>query len=320
MAEFKCLYGRVPIYTSEGEEVLRAREVHFRKWSSKNKWRIRRKYSLLEVDFEPLMPGQDLWLSNDVEIIIPEGADTVVYKGLAVRLEMFAILDLIDSENIGLRDQSYFVLMDGSGAIDFSGIELVLDKLITEQYPIVLGKRPTDDSTWFMGEIGDKNGEDRKKIELFENHLLEKYVLDKNIEYGIKVMKEFNGELPDAQAGCWGVNIGALKNLSLTAQRYGLEFDVTASALEARQPIVYTEDLKRGSRKGESGFKGFDDSIKKMEFILHKLSYSKGELNGLLDNYKKLPNYRDKELPQDYERSLMKFINSRGFSQPHNSC
>ena len=256
-----------------------------------------RRFNDCVFDYNTLAPRNILLLSGEVYVIYPAGKTSLVPKGLVVRLELLALLDYIDSMNID-RNKCYFILIDGSGAIDYSGIELVLDKLISERYPkhsVVLGKRPTHDEFWGM------SNPNRKKIELFEKFLLEQ-------KYAEKIKPSFGSELPDAQAGCWGLYIGSLKDLSLTAGGYELEFDVAASAISSGQPVTFTSDLHLQNRIGGSNV-NYNTSIRKLEFIIHKLDYTKFDLFNILEKYKQIIRHnKSKQLPRTYEKKLKEFI------------
>jgi hypothetical protein len=105
----------------------------------------------------------------------------------------------------------------------------------------MLGKRCKESHDWCLGHP------ERKAIEMFQKYLIEE-------RYRRIVDEEFEGELPDAQAGCWGVRLDTLEKLSLTAGGYGLELDVVTSALDLldhglleKKKGAFTRDLSVAS-------------------------------------------------------------------------
>ena len=92
-----------------------------------------------------------------------------------------------------------------------------------------------------------------------------------------------NGELPDGQAGCWGIRLDVLTDISLTAHEYGLEFDLIASTLCARIPFEFVP-VTLAINRSASNFR-MADSIAKMKFIQHKLNYSISDVSRLLELY-----------------------------------
>jgi hypothetical protein len=96
--------------------------------------------------------------------------------------------------------------------------------------------------------------------------------------------------------------------LSLTARGYELEFDIAASAISSELPVAFTNDLQLEERIGGSNV-NYDVSIRKLEFILHKLDYSKFDLMNLFGKYKQIIRLDEgKKLPRAYERRLKEFI------------
>ena len=186
-------------------------------WWDANQKRICKTYGMSLSEAQTVTPLRPLELGG-VTISYPSNRDAAVPKGLAIRLELMVILDSLAVTD---REHAYFVQIDGSGAIDYHGIDLVLEKLLHDQTSpqIVLGKRPNDSPDWFMGHA------ERKAIELFEKFLIEE-------RFRNTVDEEFGGSLPDAQAGCWGLRLDTLRKLSLTAGGYELELDIITSALE----------------------------------------------------------------------------------------
>lgn len=306
------LYVRVPIFSRKGNEVLKQRQNLFAMWHARNSARVRKEFGLDIVHYKLLMPAEVLRLSNNVNVSYPDAPDAEVFKGLAIRLELLAVLDLLDTSEPCYRNRSYFVMIDGSGAFSYDSIGLVLDKLINEGAAVVLGKRPGKDPKWLM------DSPDRKKVELFEKFLLEtryrEEIDDIERRYDTSLRLDdpradppIRNELPDSQAGCWGICLGAAKHLGLTAQNYGLEFDLTASALAARLPIQFTDELKPGERAGGSSFSGFDTAILKLGFVLHKLGYNKSDLKELLSTFQ-ANSPVDRRIPQAYLDRIDRFL------------
>ena len=289
----RSLHIRVPIFDPARGAVADAVWA-WRLWWEANGPRILRDFEFTDRSVNTVTPLRKFTLTGGVTVEYPKDKKAAVPKGLNIRLELLAILDSVPPET---RHQSYFVHIDGSGAIDFSGIELVLKELIRNDKDVALGRRPEDHPDWFMGNP------DRKTVELFENFLLER-------RYQEEVTRQFGGDLPDAQAGCWGLKLGVLKHIGLTAQEYGLEFDVAASALAARLSIGFTDNLTPGQRTS-SAFGGFQTSIRKLRFILHKLDFTKSDLRTNLEEYEALfVNDRDRKLPQIYKEMVKEFIAS----------
>jgi hypothetical protein len=235
-----------------------------------------------------------------VKVVFPKKKKAAVPKGLAIRLELMAILDTLSVEQ---RSCAYFIQIDGTGALEYKGIEAVLDTFFQgpEHPEVVLGQRSNDSKDWCMGHP------ERKAIELFEKFLIEE-------RFRKIVDEEFGGSLPDAQAGCWGLRLDALKTVSLTAGGYELELDIVTSALELldcgllrKTKVAFTRELSCGPRTGGGG--GSDtftlnraSTIDKLPFILHKLGYDKSTLKRMLDNF------GESTLPQEYVVAVREWI------------
>jgi hypothetical protein len=273
----------------------------FYPWWDKNQESIAKKFDITP-HFKPIMPFCTLPLTGNVTIVYPEGMQAAVPKGLTIRLELMAILDTLTPAD---REHTYFVQIDGSGAINYHGIELVLEKLLqdTTSPQIVLGKRPNESPDWCMGHP------ERKAIEVFEKFLIEE-------RFRMTIDEEFGGALPDAQAGRWGLRMDVLSKLSLTAGGYDLELDVITSALELlesglleKNKVAFTRDLSCDERIGGGGGAGSatfqlkkTNTINKFPFLLHKLGYNKGELWRVLEKFDK------NTLPQEYVAAVHEWI------------
>lgn len=218
---------------------------------------------------------------------------TLVPKGIAVRLEIFRVLDYLDQTDPLQRDDTLFIMMDGSLAFDFSNLFLIIDRLLASpRADVVFGSRPKD-------QMGMPRW--RKSIELFEEYLLV-------CEYGQNIKQHLGTAiLPDSQAGCWGICLSALKKLPLTAYGYELEYDLLSSTLAQNVPFGYVGPLKMGERgtsefsSGSVDAEAIRNCVHKLRFIMHKLALTSEELLVRLDAYLKseriAPEYA---LPDEY--------------------
>lgn len=197
---------------------MRERALAFYLWWDEHQERILNTFNITFDRVKAITPRRKIPITGGVTIVYPSNERAAVAKGLTIRLELLGILD---SLAVNDRDHSYFVQIDGSGAIDYRSVELVIEKFISssDQPEVVLGKRPKKSRDWFMGHP------ERKAIELFEKFLIEE-------RFRKVVDEDFRGELPDAQAGCWGLRLDTLRKLSLTAGGYEIEFDLITSALQ----------------------------------------------------------------------------------------
>lgn len=204
------------MFTAEGEPILDERIDRFLSWASQNERLVKTTFALDHVSLEPIIPSLQLELSDGIRIFFPNEPDALALKGLSVRLELLSILDVIDKEDPNKRGHSYFIQVDGSGAFDYDSVKTILEQLSSDQ-PVVLGQRDRE-SDWGIGR-------GRKAIEFFEMSLIEEV-------YGERIRNHLGRvDLPDAQAGCWGINLKAVRGLSLSARNYGLEFDLISSVL-----------------------------------------------------------------------------------------
>lgn len=252
-------------------------------WREANSHKIQNTFNIAGVKTFALFPSKEFILAAGVTIIYQGATGAVaVPKGLAIRTAMAAVLDDIDGENgngVVERKNSYIVLIDGSGAFHFDCIFQVLQKLVDTDKSVVLGRRPG--SEWFMEHI------DRKKVEIFENHLLTRW-------HEIHRNSALDPPLYDAQAGCCGMTASALTTLPLTARGYEIQFDLVSSAVMTGAAIDFTDELAEGGRIGGSTFRSmssattpinYANSLTKMRFISHKLGFNTQEINRLLDAY-----------------------------------
>jgi hypothetical protein len=285
---------------------MRERALAFNLWWDEHQERILNTFNITLDRVKAITPRRKIPLTGGVTIVYPSYERAAVAKGLTIRLELLGILD---SLAVNDRDHSYFVQIDGSSAIDYRGVELVLEKFIcsSDQPEVVLGKRPKKSRDWFMGHP------ERKAIELFEKFLIEE-------RFRKVVDEDFGGTLPDAQAGCWGLRLDTLRKLSLTAGGYEIEFDLITSTLQLlehglleKNKVTFTKQLSRGRRIGGGGagsdIKEFKlnrvTTIDKLPFVLHKLGYDKSTLLKLLKRFEKMPSVT---LPQEYVTAVREWI------------
>jgi hypothetical protein len=301
------LYIRVPIFDTDDDEVLSRFET-FKGWlSSEGEKQIPERFRAIEdVNAEVIGPDQTLRITTAIgtggarplAIRFPKG--TLIGKGLAVRLHLVHILDRLDRQGIRERANAYFLLIDGSGAFAFSNIFLVLDRLLGQGgCNVVLGRRPRENqgmSPW------------RVAIEEFEKFMLIR-------RHGREIRKQWLdrrtsslADLPDLQAGCWGIRLSVARALALTASGYGLEFDLATSAIQGGERFAFT-DLLAMERRARSTFPplsggGLSTQLEKLEFIRHKLGYSAEQCQKLLKAY--LKETRQPQLPEEYIDAIRK--------------
>jgi hypothetical protein len=265
-------------------------------WYWSNVETIEEKYQLKRLHFRELSPGGIFPFPGGATVSYARNGvrSPRVPKGLAVRLALASILDTIDGGGrrpVSNRNTSFVVQIDGSGAFDYSNVERILDKLIFEDIPIVLGQRTGE--AWFMSHP------DRKKVELFENFLVDRWYLENKGQ-------PIQPSLSDGQAGCWGVNVGALRLMDLTAPSYEIEFDLLATAAMNGCAFSFSQNLMEGRRIGKSGHQassGLVDhsvAIRKLPFIAHKLGWTKDKIGELLDYYVTQNQDASTVLPREY--------------------
>jgi len=232
------------------------------------------------TSIESYYPGKALYIpskndENRMEVIFPPSLEARVPKGLVVRLHLLYLLYQLEhpgnhqAEAIDPADV-VFSCIDGSGAFDFSSLKLVVETFNRNtDVDVVLGKRPSDYSGMIQG---------RKEIEEFEQYLLFRHRADELSEsFSSSDCDLGEGLLPDGQAGCWGFRMRCAPHLPLTANGYEIEYDLLASALEARLKIAYTPTLSmpRQERHSSVSKDAIEMSIKKLEFIRRKLRISR---------------------------------------------
>lgn len=189
-------------------------------------------------------------------------------KGLLIKEKIIYIINTIKVSDLS---SCFVILIDGSGKIVYDSVFNVL-KTFENGSEVILGCR--QHGRWGIPE-------DRKRIEVFENFL---------------VSEKYKIQLPDAQCGCWGIRGDILKNISLTAMGYEIELDLITCALESNLDICFAPIKINPSRTKKSSFK-IEHHIRKLEFLLHKLSYDDYILKALL---KKFENKKGIKLPQWY--------------------
>lgn len=201
----------------------------------------------------------------------------ITKKGRMVRHELQRIGSLKKYSDI---DNSYFVLIDGSGKINFDSVYNVLKGL--EQKQVIFGCRP----------ISRGIEDARVKMEHFENFLLE---------------EKYKATLPDAQCGCWGFNLGVLKDMPLTAESYDIELDVIINALERRLDIGFIQVTMKNvgsKKKKETNFK-FHANFEKLDFLSYRLELTRDILNL---QYRNFIRKTGMELPKNYIRYFNKLF------------
>lgn len=295
------LFIGIPLFTRAGNEELEARHKAVMNWVEQNRIAIKDRYKFSEISTLPLHPGQELKLQIDTENIITIKYPNVVTKGLAIRLHILAVLDFIDHKETSRRDDSYYLMIDGSGAFDYSNIFLVLDKLCgIPRYDVVFGKRPPGNCGMAIW---------RKNVELFEEYLIYE-------KFGRDNLQNITGqkELPDSQAGCWGLRLGVMKHVPLTARNYELEYDLLISAIESKVHIGFTDPLIMAPRNATDFGKEVDSSsikqcITKMDFIVHRLGLEKADILKLFNKYHaEISHHENRMLPEAYIEELANFV------------
>jgi len=237
-----------------------------------------------------------------------------VSKGIAVRLALTTMLWWIDRRRSPKKRATTWVIMvDGTGAYK-NQVEKIFEGLRSSD--VVIGRRRGD--YWGMPDR-------RKKVELFEKYLLQ---------------QAFDIELPDCQAGIWGLRAPVLERLAMTASGYGLEFDLVTGLSQQgigfqfadvecnpfRAPNTYSvpaegykantaeeteqknpENLKEAIKKAreldtpELEEGELDKAIHKLKFIRHRLGLSLHQLETLLDEYSEV-------LPDEYVENVRTLI------------
>lgn len=199
-------------------------------------------------------------------------------KGQFVRLKLASILHSVP---VPERAETFVVLVDGSGTIEWGGVATVCRLL--KEAEVVLAKRPGTD--WGIPE-------DRKRIERFENFLVE---------------ERFRVALPDAQCGCWGFRASVMQALPLTALGYEIELDLLISALTSGLVVRFASvTILEGPR--HSSF-DVDQNRAKLVFLMDRLGYNALHLKNVLSYFQVRSSDR---LPSWYED----LVNSLSYSPP----
>jgi hypothetical protein len=266
---------RVPIFTRSGSDELDHRRQELNTWfhGSSGRTMLKERYGFEAIDRLAVGPLQGLELRTGDQMIFikyPDDLRALVPKGLLLRLELLHALQATDQRGIDYRNDTIFVMIDGSGAFDYRNTFQLLDRLLSPPYcEVVLGVRPPDQSgmpDW------------RKSIEKFEE-----FVLRTHLE-----MEHF---FPDSQAGCWALRLSALKRLPLTAPSYEIEWDLLACAHLNQVRTDFVGPLQMAQRRtSELGGGEIDRATAranagKLRFIRHKLDYTDEEVLELLDDY-----------------------------------
>jgi hypothetical protein len=310
---------RDPTSVQKAETRFREKLVLFDRWAAKRIPLLKYTYKLDAVEPLALMPERTFVLEGGAIIKYepdpssgPIGAQEEeiigVPKGVAVRLALIYILNDVDRRRgADGREQTVVVQIDGSGAFQYDSIFSIVQKLEMENHLVVLGNRPDYVSgdrvyEWLMWP------RERKIIERFENALLSRAYYETSGVYHT---------LEDGQAGCWGLRVSVLGDLSLSASDYELEYDLLASIVTSGRKPIFSDKLIGGDRIGDTPPDRIDHrkTVGKMPFILYKARWSKDRLSTFLEEYRnRFKGDRDLALPDDYVNELIKWIRGKGSS------
>lgn len=168
----------------------------------------------------------------------------LIGKGDLVTSKMDRIKKYLYAQRIPLNE-CLFVLIDGSGKIDFKYALDVVEQLVKGN-DVVLAYRGSDYN--LAGE--------REIVERFENSLVE---------------DKFSVFLPDCQCGCWGFNYKALQNNNPCCNGYEIELDMAIEYLKSKNFINFIHV------KAEQGVSDFNEAAHagKLFFLITKLKYTK---------------------------------------------
>ncbi|PIZ88050.1 MAG: hypothetical protein COX91_02210 [Candidatus Nealsonbacteria bacterium CG_4_10_14_0_2_um_filter_39_15] len=247
----------VPFFVSgkNKEEIIKEenkRRAIFREWRlTKFEPQIKNLFKDVIIDYLLAFTEQIDRVGQSL-VVKYEGATP---KGTMVRGKLLSLISKIDYSDI---DKNYLILIDGSGKIEFDSVFKVLKALVIGKQ-VILGCR-------FKGSGISLR---RKKVEIFENFL---------------VSERYKVDLPDAQCGCWGIRVGILKSLSLTANSYEIELDLVTSALESNLSICFVP--VKAFFKAGTGFTSKED-LTKLNFLVNKLGLDEYILNALYEKFKK---------------------------------
>jgi len=203
-------------------------------------------------------------------------------KGATVRMELSKIKEGIRKE---LKVPPYVVMIDGSGKIPYPNIFKIVEAL-EDGCDVAFGDRSNSS---YKG-ISD----DRWEIEQFENHL---------------VTSKFNKEdAPDAQAGCWGLQIDVLRKLNLIANGYELEIDLFSECIKNKDIKCSHVPIEMREKPAKTPATGYNaiNNITKLLFIMDKLDYTRNEIHKKLEE-KTFQTIKTAELG-DYYQSMKKYF------------
>lgn len=258
-------------------------------------------------------PGKALYIPaeddpNAMKLVFPASLKARVPKGLIVRLHLLYLiyeLEQMTKKKAETIDPAtvVFSCIDGSGAFAFESLRLLVDQFnLDPDVDVVLGKRPSDFSGMDPG---------RKEIEEFEQYLLFRHRRDE-LHSSFANCDLSNGILPDGQSGCWGFRMRCVQRLPLTANGYEIEYDLLASALDAKLKISYTSPLiMRRPKDGRHSSAASDPigmSIGKLEFIRHKLRISHQDICEAWKDFASRFEGQDimKNIPAGYGEALLR--------------
>lgn len=243
----------VPAFADTLEEEEKRKQA-FRKWSEESfKPKIRELLGNGNFKIELLLGFTG---SIDEVSSLEMSYKGITPKGLIIRGKMLSIINKLD---VAEREESFIILIDGSGKIEYNCVLSVIKALVHGEN-IILGCRHS-------ASYGIKD--DRKNIELFENFI---------------VSEKFKIKLPDAQCGCWGLRTNLLKKISLTANGYEIELDLLVSALDSSLDICYFPVKIVEEATKISSFTP-EQHINKLIFLLNKLSFDEFILKALYEKF-----------------------------------
>lgn len=263
-------------------------------------------------------PGKALFIPleddpNAMRLIFPPNLKARVPKGLVVRLHLLYLLYELEERQkekgvtIDPAD-IVFSCIDGSGAFAFSSIKLLVEAFNDPEIDVVLGRRPSDFSGMAPG---------RKEIEEFEQYLLFKHRTDELHSCLSSCGDLSTGLLPDGQAGCWGFRMRCVQRLPLTANGYEIEYDLLASALDAKLKINYTAPLimprSKDGRHSSASSDAIRMSIRKLDFIRRKLRITHEDICQAWKEFALRFDGQEimRTIPTEYEKALSLFCSDR---------
>jgi hypothetical protein len=194
----------------------------------------------------------------------------------------------------------FVIACDGSGAIPF-------------EYIIDIFKVMISDSTMACVMA---NRKDNKAIN-DSRYLIERFEI-------FSIIKLFNHKknIPDGQCGLWGYRNGKLKinntevEIKLSSVGYEIELDLVSEIIEKNLEYSFV-DINLPPRQVSSSF-GYNNNLKKFEFIISKYPKLKFLISYYLNEYEKTNEFNDlinkhtvKETWKRYKEDVFKIINKQ---------